>query len=74
MFSTKTVGSSNPNQLMPLFQPFQTCFLVWEKDRELYTNGISCFYNVISGLANLKNQDSDMSTYLGTGSGSYGRI
>lgn len=39
---------------MPLFRPFQTYFLVWEKVRGLYTNDISCFYNVISWLTNLK--------------------
>lgn len=50
---------------MQLFRPFQTCFLVWEKTRGLYTNDISCCYNVISRLTNLKKQDSDMSTYLG---------
>uniref|UniRef100_A0A0V0I2B6 Putative ovule protein n=1 Tax=Solanum chacoense TaxID=4108 RepID=A0A0V0I2B6_SOLCH len=50
---------------MPLFRPFQTCYLVWEKARALYTNDISRFYDVISCMTNLKKQESDMSTYLG---------
>jgi len=29
------------SKLMPLFRPFQTCYLVWEKARALYTNDIS---------------------------------
>ena len=29
------------SKLMPLFRPFQTCYLVWEKARALYTNHIS---------------------------------
>ena len=50
---------------MPLVRPFQTCYLVWEKARALYTNDISQFYDVISRLTKLKKQESDMSTYLG---------
>ena len=50
---------------MPLFRQFQTCYLVWEKARALYTNDISRFYDVISRMTNLKKQESDISTYLG---------
>lgn len=50
---------------MPLFRPFQTCYLVWEKARALYTNDISRFYDVIARMTNLKKQESNMSTYLG---------
>ena len=50
---------------MPLFRPFQTCYLVWAKARTLYTNDISRFYDVISRMTNLKKQELDMSTYLG---------
>ncbi|XP_015170714.1 uncharacterized protein [Solanum tuberosum] len=53
------------SKLMPLFRPSQTCYLVWEKARTLYTNDISRFYDVISRMTNLKKQESDMSTYLG---------
>ncbi|XP_019255303.1 PREDICTED: uncharacterized protein LOC109233908 [Nicotiana attenuata] len=53
------------SKLMPLFRPFQTCYLVWEKARNLYTNDISRFYDVISRMTSLKKQELDMSTYLG---------
>ncbi|XP_075077252.1 uncharacterized protein LOC142163979 [Nicotiana tabacum] len=53
------------SKLMPLFRPFQTCYLVWAKARTLYTNDISRFYDVISRMTNLKKQELDMSTYLG---------
>ena len=52
------------SKFMPLFRPFQTCFLVWEKARGLYTNDISCFYNVISRRLILKSWTWDMSTYV----------
>nr|XP_009778353.1 PREDICTED: uncharacterized protein LOC104227744 [Nicotiana sylvestris] len=42
-----------------------TCYLVWAKARTLYTNDISCFYDVTSRMINLKKQELDMSTYLG---------
>uniref|UniRef100_M1CE28 Integrase core domain containing protein n=1 Tax=Solanum tuberosum TaxID=4113 RepID=M1CE28_SOLTU len=53
------------SKLMPLFHPFQTCYLGWEKARALYTNDISHLYDVISRMTNLKKQESNMSTYLG---------
>ena len=52
-------------KLMLLFRLFQTCHLVWEKARTLYTNGISRFYDMILRMTDLKKHALDMSTYLG---------
>ncbi|XP_070057902.1 uncharacterized protein [Nicotiana tomentosiformis] len=57
----RSIGS----KLMPLFRPFQTCYLVWEKAHTLYSNDISRFYDVISWMTSLKKYELDMSTYLG---------
>ena len=50
------------SKLMPLFRQFQTCYLVWEKARALYTNDISRYYDVISRMTNFRKQESNMST------------
>lgn len=41
------------SKLMPLFRPFQTCFLVGKKACGLYTKDTSRVYNVTFRLTNL---------------------
>src|SRR6516165_9452782 len=52
-------------KLLVYFLSYKTCFAVWEKARKLYTNDIQRLYNVVHNVVNLKQQDSDMVSYLG---------
>lgn len=50
---------------MPIFRPLRECSALGNRARELYTNDITCIYDVIGTLFNLRQADLDMTTYLG---------
>ena len=44
---------------------YKTCFKFWTQAKGLYTNDIQRFYKVVSGIVHVRQQDMDLSTYIG---------
>ncbi|KAJ9670976.1 hypothetical protein PVL29_027114 [Vitis rotundifolia] len=44
---------------------YKTCFKFWNQVKGLYTNDIQRLYKVASSIVNVKQQDMDLSTYIG---------
>nr|CAN67123.1 hypothetical protein VITISV_040164 [Vitis vinifera] len=47
------------------FRAYKTCFKFWNQAKGLYTNDIQRLYKVASSIVNVKQQDMDLSTYIG---------
>nr|CAN60057.1 hypothetical protein VITISV_039053 [Vitis vinifera] len=46
-------------------RPYKTCFKFWNQAKGLYTNDIQRLYKVASSIVNVRQQDMDLSTYIG---------
>ncbi|RVW97054.1 Retrovirus-related Pol polyprotein from transposon RE1 [Vitis vinifera] len=44
---------------------YKTCFKFWTQAKGLYTNDIQRFYKVVSDIVHVRQQDMDLSTYIG---------
>ncbi|KAJ9693466.1 hypothetical protein PVL29_012301 [Vitis rotundifolia] len=44
---------------------YKTCFKFWTRAKGLYTNDIQRFYKVVSDIVHVRQQDMDLSTYIG---------
>ncbi|RVX16945.1 hypothetical protein CK203_003304 [Vitis vinifera] len=44
---------------------YKTCFKFWNQAKGLYTNDIQRLYKVASSIVNVRQQDMDLSTYIG---------
>ncbi|KAJ9699454.1 hypothetical protein PVL29_008172 [Vitis rotundifolia] len=44
---------------------YKTCFKFWNQAKRLYTNDIQRLYKVPSSIVNVRQQDMDLSTYIG---------
>nr|CAN81940.1 hypothetical protein VITISV_007358 [Vitis vinifera] len=44
---------------------YETCFKFWNQAKGLYTNDIQRLYKVASSIVNVRQQDMDLSTYIG---------
>ncbi|RVX00201.1 hypothetical protein CK203_026668 [Vitis vinifera] len=44
---------------------YKTCFKFWTHTKGLYTNDIQRFYKVVSDIVHVRQQDMDLSTYIG---------
>ncbi|RVX18812.1 hypothetical protein CK203_006938 [Vitis vinifera] len=56
------------NLLIPKFYTIcanKTCFKFWTQTKGLYTNDIQRFYKVVSDIVHVRQQDMDLSTYIG---------
>ncbi|KAJ9693402.1 hypothetical protein PVL29_012254 [Vitis rotundifolia] len=47
------------------FRAYKTCFKFWNQAKGLYTNDIQHLYKVASSIVNVRQQDMDLSTYIG---------
>ena len=47
------------------FRDYKTCSKFWNKAKVLYTNDIQRFYKVDSAIVNIRQQDIDLSNYIG---------
>ena len=56
--------SVDPKILLHL-RAYKTCFKFWNQAKGLYTNDIQRLYKVASSIVNVKQQDMDLSTYIG---------
>ena len=56
--------SVDPKILLHL-QAYKTCFKFWNQAKGLYTNDIQHLYKVASSIVIVKQQDMDLSTYIG---------
>ncbi|RVW37667.1 hypothetical protein CK203_110600 [Vitis vinifera] len=56
--------SVDPKILLHL-QTYKTCFKFWNQAKGLYTNDIQRLYKVASSIVNVRQQDMDLSTYIG---------
>ncbi|KAL6323247.1 hypothetical protein AAG906_029254 [Vitis piasezkii] len=56
--------SVDPNILHHL-RAYKTCFKFWTRAKGLYTNDIQRFYKVVSDIVHVRQQDMDLSTYIG---------
>ncbi|RVW83299.1 Retrovirus-related Pol polyprotein from transposon RE1 [Vitis vinifera] len=56
--------SSDPKILLHL-RASKTCFKFWNRAKGLYTNDIQRLYKVASSIVNVRQQDMDLSTYIG---------
>ena len=54
----------NPKILHHL-HAYKTCFKFWTQAKGLYTNDIQRFYKVVSDIVHVRQQDMDLSTYIG---------
>ena len=52
-------------KLLSMYQAYDTCYNVWNKAASVYGNDIQRYYDVLSNLVNLKQQDLDNTTYVG---------
>ena len=46
-------------------QAYKTCFKFWNQAKVLYTNDIQRLYKVASAIVNIRQQDMDLSNYIG---------
>ncbi|KAJ9710008.1 hypothetical protein PVL29_001468 [Vitis rotundifolia] len=44
---------------------YKTCFKFWTQAKGLYTNDIQRFYKMVSDIVHVRQQDMDLSTYIG---------
>ena len=44
---------------------YKTCFKFWTQAKCLYTNDIQCLYKVVFAIVNIRQQDMDLSNYIG---------
>ncbi|RVW26760.1 Retrovirus-related Pol polyprotein from transposon TNT 1-94 [Vitis vinifera] len=56
--------SVDPKILLHL-RAHKTCFKFWNQTKGLYTNDIQRLYKVASSIVNVRQQDMDLSTYIG---------
>ncbi|RVW97215.1 Retrovirus-related Pol polyprotein from transposon RE1 [Vitis vinifera] len=56
--------SVDPKILLHL-RAYKTCFKFWNQAKGLYTNDIQRLYKVASSIVNVRQQDMDLSTYIG---------
>ena len=56
--------SVDPKILLHL-RAYKTCFKFWNRVKGLYTNDIQRLYKVVSSIVNVRQQDMDLSTYIG---------
>ena len=56
--------SVDPKILLHL-QAYKTYFKFWNQVKGLYTNDIQRLYKVASSIVNVRQQDMDLSTYIG---------
>ncbi|KAJ9707045.1 hypothetical protein PVL29_002162 [Vitis rotundifolia] len=56
--------SVDPKILLHL-RGYKTCFKFWNQAKGLYTNDIQRLYKVASSIVNVRQQDMDLSTYIG---------
>ncbi|RVW63210.1 Retrovirus-related Pol polyprotein from transposon RE1 [Vitis vinifera] len=56
--------SVDPKILLHL-RAYKTCFKFWNQAKRLYTNDIQRLYKVASSIVNVRQQDMDLSTYIG---------
>ncbi|RVW88820.1 Retrovirus-related Pol polyprotein from transposon RE1 [Vitis vinifera] len=56
--------SVDPKILLHL-RAYKTCFKFWNQAKGLYTNDIQRLYKVASSIVNVRQQDVDLSTYIG---------
>ncbi|KAJ9671256.1 hypothetical protein PVL29_027306 [Vitis rotundifolia] len=56
--------SVDPKILLHL-RAYKTCFKIWNQAKGLYTNDIQRLYKVASSIVNVRQQDMDLSTYIG---------
>ncbi|RVX09441.1 hypothetical protein CK203_015281 [Vitis vinifera] len=56
--------SVDPKILLHL-RAYKTCFKFWNQAKGLYTNDIQRLYKVTSSIVNVRQQDMDLSTYIG---------
>ncbi|RVX09522.1 hypothetical protein CK203_012435 [Vitis vinifera] len=56
--------SVDPKILLHLWA-YKTCFKFWNQVKGLYTNDIQRLYKVASSIVNVRQQDMDLSTYIG---------
>ncbi|RVW96191.1 Retrovirus-related Pol polyprotein from transposon RE1 [Vitis vinifera] len=56
--------SVDPKILLHL-RAYKTCFKFWNQAKWLYTNDIQRLYKVASSIVNVRQQDMDLSTYIG---------
>ncbi|RVW11930.1 hypothetical protein CK203_111184 [Vitis vinifera] len=56
--------SIDPKILLHL-RAYKTCFKFWNQAKGLYTNDIQRLYKVASSIVNVRQQDMDLSTYIG---------
>ncbi|RVW23858.1 hypothetical protein CK203_094435 [Vitis vinifera] len=56
--------SVDPKILLHL-RAYKTCFKFWNQTKGLYTNAIQHLYKVASSIVNVRQQDMDLSTYIG---------
>ncbi|RVX10877.1 Retrovirus-related Pol polyprotein from transposon TNT 1-94 [Vitis vinifera] len=54
----------DPKILLHL-RAYKTCFKFWNQAKGLYTNDIQRLYKVTSSIVNVRQQDMDLSTYIG---------
>ncbi|KAJ9689322.1 hypothetical protein PVL29_014816 [Vitis rotundifolia] len=56
--------SVDPKTLHHL-RAYKTCFKFWTQAKGLYTNDIQRFYKVVSDIVHVRQQNMDLSTYIG---------
>ena len=54
----------DPKILLHL-RAYKTCFKFWNQAKVLYTNDIQCLYKVAYAIVNIRQQDIDLSNYIG---------
>ena len=47
------------------FRAYKICFKFWNQAKWLYTNDIQRLYKVVYSIVNVRQQDMDLSTYIG---------
>ncbi|KAA8529703.1 hypothetical protein F0562_034197 [Nyssa sinensis] len=53
------------SKLLTLFQSCKTCYKVWTKAKNLYTNDVQRIYKVVYDIVHLQQNQQDMAGYLG---------
>ena len=56
--------SVDPKILLHL-QAYKTCSKFWNQEKVMYTNDIQRLYKVASAIVNIRQQDIDLSNYIG---------
>ena len=53
------------SKILHHLRAYKTCFKLWTQAKGLYTNDIQRFYKVVSDIVHVRQQDMDLSTYIG---------